>query len=101
MIARFRWSQSLRTWAARGASTTPLLLALALEDARAGTIECVAQVAWLARVLTARAVPIDRLVHHVELTATLLRAARLGHITDRAAERMADAASQLPLQYAA
>jgi hypothetical protein len=77
------------------------LLASALEGARAGTIECVAQVAWLARVLTARAVPINHRVHRVELTATLLRAARLGHITDRAAERMADAASQHPLQHAA
>ena len=64
-------------------------------------VDCVAQVAWLGRVLTARAFPIDRLVHHVELTATLLRTVALGHTTDRAAERMADAASQLRLQYAA
>jgi hypothetical protein len=74
------------------------LLAWALEDARAGTVDCVAQVAWLGRVLNARAFPIDRLASHVELTATLLRAAALGPTTDRAAERMADAASQLRLQ---
>ena len=77
------------------------LLAWALEDGRSGAVDCVAQVAWLGRVLTARAFPVDRLVHHVELTATLLRTVALGHTTDRAAERMADAASQLRLQYAA
>jgi hypothetical protein len=77
------------------------LLAWALEDARAGTVDCVAQVAWLGRVLNARDFPIDRLAHHVELTATLLRTAALGHTTDRAAERMTDAASQLRLHWAA
>jgi hypothetical protein len=61
-------------------------------------VDCVAQVAWLGRVLNARDFPIDRLAHHVELTATLLRTAALGHTADRAAERMADAASQLRLQ---
>ena len=74
------------------------LLAWALEDARAGTVDCVAQVAWLGRVLSARDFPIDRLAHHVALTATLLRTAALGQTADRAAERMAVAASQLRLQ---
>jgi hypothetical protein len=74
------------------------LLAWALEDARAGTVDCVAQVAWLGRVLSARDFPIDRLAYHVELTATLLRTASLEHTADRAAARLADAASQLRLQ---
>jgi hypothetical protein len=75
------------------------LLAWALEDARSGDVDCVAQVAWLGRVLNARSFPIDRLVHHVELTATLLGTVALGPTTDRAAERLAEAANQLRLQY--
>jgi hypothetical protein len=75
------------------------LLAWALEDARSGSVDCVAEVAWLGRVLNAREFPIDRLAHHVELTATLLRTAALGPTTDRAAERLAEAADQLRVQY--
>jgi hypothetical protein len=75
------------------------LLAWGLEDARSGHVDCVAEVAWLGRVLNAREFPIDRLAHHVELTATLLRTAALGHTTDRAAERLTEAAKQLRLQY--
>jgi hypothetical protein len=75
------------------------LLAWALEDARSGHVDCVAQVAWLGRVLNARDFAIDRLAHHVELTATLLRTAALGQTTDRAAERLVEAANQLRLQY--
>lgn len=39
----------------------------------------------------------ERLAHHVELMAALLRTAGLGPTTDLAAERMADAAGQLRL----
>jgi hypothetical protein len=71
------------------------LLAWALEDARAGTVDCVEQVAWLGRVLSARAFPIERLARHVELTAAVLRSSDLGDIGDRAGARIAEAASEL------
>ena len=71
------------------------LLAWALEDARAGTVDCVEQVQWLGRVLAARAFPIERLARHVELTAAVLRTAGLGDVGSRAAERMCQAASLL------
>ena len=75
------------------------LLAWALSDAK-GTLDCVEQVAWLGRVLSARDFPIDRLAYHVELVANLLHSSALGHTADLAAERMADAARQLRLNYA-
>jgi hypothetical protein len=87
-----RYGEAGRAWCEHDSR---YLLAWALEDARAGTVDCVAQVAWLGSVLRARDFPIDRLAYHVELTATLLRTAALGHAVDRAAERMADAAGQL------
>ena len=71
------------------------LLAWALEDERAGTLDCVEQVQWLGRVLAARSFPIERLAHHVELTAAVLRAAGLGEIGDRAADRLTEAAGLL------
>ena len=71
------------------------LLAWALEDARASTVDCVEQVQWLGRVLAARAFPIERLARHVELTAAVLRTADLGDLGSRAAERMCQAASLL------
>jgi hypothetical protein len=71
------------------------LLAWALEDGRAGAVNCVEQVQWLARVLVARAFPIERLARHVELTAAILRAPRLGDVGIRASERMTEAASTL------
>lgn len=54
------------------------LLAWALEDARAGTVDCVEQVAWLGRVLKGQAFPIERLARHVELTAAVLRSSGAG-----------------------
>jgi len=71
------------------------LLAWALEDARAGTVDCVAQVQWLSRVLAARAFPIERLARHVELTADVLCDAALGETGVRAAARMREAAAAL------
>ena len=71
------------------------LLAWALEDARAGAVDCVAQVQWLARVLTARDFPIERLARHVELTADVLRDPSLGEVGIRAAGRMGQAARAL------
>lgn len=71
------------------------LLAWALEDARASTVDCVAQVKWLARVLTARAFPIERFVRHVELTADVLRNPSFGDIGARASDRMREAARLL------
>jgi hypothetical protein len=74
---------------------TRYLLAWALEDARAGTVNAVEQVQWLGRVLAARAYPIERLARHVELTAAALRIPELGETGARAAERMREAASAL------
>jgi hypothetical protein len=71
------------------------LLAWALEDARAGTVDCVAQVQWLGRVLSARAFPLERLARHVELTAEVLRASELGDLGHRAGARMSDASRSL------
>ena len=71
------------------------LLAWGLEDARAQTVDCVAQVQWLARVLTARSFPIQRLVRHVELTANILRTSDLGDLGNRAGERMSEASRSL------
>lgn len=71
------------------------LLAWALEDARAGTVDCVEQVQWLARVLAARAFPIERLARHVELTADVLQDPSLGDVGIRAARRMGQAARAL------
>jgi hypothetical protein len=71
------------------------LLAWGLEDARAHTVDCVAQVQWLARVLTARSFLIQRLVRHVELTAEILRTSELGDLGNRAGERMSEASRSL------
>jgi hypothetical protein len=71
------------------------LLAWALEDARAGTVDCVEQVQWLGRVLAARSFPIERLAAHVQLTAALLAAPELGEIGAAASSRMRHAARQL------
>ena len=71
------------------------LIAWALEDARAGAVDCVAQVRWLGRVLAARSFPIDHFIRHVELAAAVLRRSELGDIGDRAAARLSNAASQL------
>jgi hypothetical protein len=75
---------------------TRYLLAWALEDARAGTVDCVEQVAWLGRVLKGRSFPIERFNRHLELTATVLRGAQLGEVGQRAAARISEAASALP-----
>jgi len=71
------------------------LLAWALEDARAGTVDCVEQVGWLGRVLQGRAFPIERLARHVELTASVLRSPELGDLGESAAARISEAASAL------
>jgi hypothetical protein len=71
------------------------LLAWGLEDARAGTVDCVEQVSWLGRVLKGRAFPIDRLARHVELTAAVLRSSELGDVGQTAAARLSEAASAL------
>ena len=68
------------------------LLAWALEDVRAGTVDCVEQVRWLGNVLAARGFPVERLARHVELAAAVLRGAGLGEPGDRAAERLCQAA---------
>ncbi len=74
---------------------TRYLLAWALEDARAGIVNCVEQVQWLGRVLAARSYPLDRLARHIQLTAAALRSPELGETGARAAERMSEAASAL------
>ena len=71
------------------------LLAWALEDARAGTIDCVEQVKWLGRVLAARSFPIKRLAAHVQLTATALQVPELGETGILAADRISQAATAL------
>ena len=67
---------------------TRYLLAWALEDARAGIVDCVEQVRWLGRVLAQRAFEIDRFAHHIELTALILDTSGLGDIGGRAAGRL-------------
>lgn len=74
------------------------LLAWALEDARASTLDCVEQVQWLARVLAARSFAIERLARHVQLTAAILATLELGDLGRQAAERMTYAASLLASQ---
>jgi hypothetical protein len=71
------------------------LLAWGLEDARAGTVDCVEQIQWLGRVLANRAFPIERLARHVELTAAVMRNSGLGEVGGRAATRMSQAATAL------
>ncbi|MGO9751874.1 MAG: hypothetical protein ACLP8S_05980 [Solirubrobacteraceae bacterium] len=71
------------------------LLAWALEDARAGIVNCVEQVQWLGRVLGARSYPIERLAAHVQLTAAALRTAELGETGSHAADRLNQAAAAL------
>jgi hypothetical protein len=71
------------------------LLAWGLEDARAGTVDCVEQVQWLGRVLANRSFPIERLARHVELTAAVTRSSGLGDVGDLAATRMSQAAAAL------
>ena len=71
------------------------LLAWALEDERASTLDCVEQVQWLGRVLAARSFPIERLARHVELTAAVLRTSGLGKAGERAADRLTQAAGLL------
>jgi hypothetical protein len=71
------------------------LLAWGVEDARAHTVDCVAQVQWLGRVLAARAFPIERLARHVELTAEILRTSELGDLGKQAGERMSEASRSL------
>lgn len=67
----------------------------ALQDARAGMVDCVEQVQWLGKVLGARSFPIERLARHVELTAGVLRGAGLREIGSRAAQRLSSAADSL------
>ena len=71
------------------------LIAWALEDARAGTVDCIAQVQWLGRVLTARAFPVERFARHVELTAEILRTSGFGEVGARAGDRMYEASRSL------
>jgi hypothetical protein len=71
------------------------LLSWALEDARAGVVDCVEQVLWLGRVLSARSFPRDRLVAHVEAIGTVIDEAGLGELGTRAAGRMREAAAAL------
>jgi hypothetical protein len=71
------------------------LLAWALEDARAGAVDCVEQVRWLGHVLAARSFPVEQLARHVELVAAVLDGAGLGDIGTRAGERMREAANAL------
>ena len=71
------------------------LLAWGLEDARAGTVDCVAQVQWLGRVLANRSFPIERLARHVELTAAVTGSSGFGEVGQRAATRMLQAAAAL------
>jgi len=71
------------------------LLAWALQDARGGTVDCVAQVKWLGRVLAGRGFPVQRLARHVELTAEVLRTSGLGDLGNRAAERMSAGSQSL------
>lgn len=71
------------------------LLAWGLEDARAGTVDCVEQVQWLGRILANRSFPIERLARHVELTAAVTRNSGLGEVGNRAATRMSQAAAAL------
>lgn len=78
---------------------TRYLLAWALEDARAGTLDCVEQVQWLGRVLSGRGFPVERLVTHVQLTAAILNAAGLGETCSRAAGRLEQAASTLAAEH--
>jgi hypothetical protein len=72
------------------------LLAWALEDARAGTVDTVEQVVWLGRVLAGRSFPVERLARHVGLTADVLAADVAAPLGPRAAERARDAADALP-----
>lgn len=71
------------------------LLAWALEDARAGMVDVVAQVQWLGRILGARGFPVERLARHVVFAAAVLDTAGLGDLGTRAAERMKEAAEAL------
>ena len=71
------------------------LLAWALEDARIGAVDCVAQVQWLGRVLAARDFPLERLTRHVEMTAEVVRTAGLGELGEQAARRLELAAGSL------
>jgi len=71
------------------------LLAWALEDAQAGTLDCVEQVQWLGRVLAARSYPTERLAMHVQLVADALNRPALGDAGIQAAARMNHAATLL------
>jgi hypothetical protein len=71
------------------------LLMWALEDALTGDEDCVAQIAWLGRVLVGRNFPLERLVGHVQLAASVLRDADLGDLGQRAAQRLQQAADAL------
>ena len=87
-----RYGAAGRAWAEHDSR---YLLAWGLEDARAGTVDCVEQIQWLGRVLANRSFPIERLARHVELTAAVTRNSGLGEVGDRAATRMSEAASAL------
>ena len=87
-----RYGASGRAWCEHD---TRYLLAWALEDARAGTVNCIEQVQWLGRVLASRSFPLERLARHAWLTAAVLRSPEFGETGARAAERMSDAASSL------
>ena len=90
-----RYAPAARAWCDHD---TRYLLAWALEDARAGTVDCVEQVLWLGRVLAGRSYPIDHLVAHVRLVAIALRIPELGDTGARASERIDQAADALALR---
>jgi hypothetical protein len=89
-----RYGEAGRAWCDHDSR---YLLAWALEDARASTVDCVEQVQWLGRVLGARNFPLERLVGHVTLIADVLDASVSGGLGGRAAARMRQAASSLML----
>jgi hypothetical protein len=63
--------------------------------ARGGDVDLDRELAWLARVLAARAFPLDRLVRNLEIAAEVVRE-RLDGAERAIADDLADAASSLP-----
>jgi hypothetical protein len=86
------WGPAGRLWCDHDSR---YLLAWALQDARSDDIDCVERVGWLGTILGARSFPVDRLVRHVELTASVLHDAELGTLGVRAAQRLRTAAQAL------
>ena len=70
------------------------ILAWALEDARAQTVDCVEQVRWLGRVLEARGFPVERLIVHLELASSML-VALVDEVGIAASERLLASANAL------